>query len=143
MYGTMSSTILYGYTVCMSICAAYLPEYLIHLHLNLCECKRKLIKFLNIQDLLIKESETKKKKIVPPTKGQLNISVSASLTESFCISPVNQSCWMSVASGSSGSRALMLACSGTTRTPHSLWAAAKPVHTASVIDLDPDSLKDC
>lgn len=48
-----------------------------------------------------------------------------------------------LASGSSGSGALMLACSGTTQSPHSLWAAAQLVHTAPVIYLDPDSLKDC
>lgn len=68
-----------------------------------------------------------------PTKGQLHIIV--------LVFSVNQSCSLFVASGSSGSRALMLACSGTTQSPNSLWAAAQLVHTVPVIYLDPDSLK--
>ena len=66
-----------------------------------------------------------------------------SRTKYVWISADNQSCRLLVASGSSGSRALMLACSGTTQSPHSLWAATQQVHTSPVIYLDLDSLKDC
>lgn len=76
------------------------------------------------------------------TKGQHNITMSFS-QKLFCISSVNQSSELFIAPGSFGSRSLMLACSGTSQSSHSLWAAAQLVHTAPGIYLDPDSLWDC
>lgn len=113
--GSMRSAVMYR-PLCKSMhCVCC--EYLIHIHLQVCYSNTilgwKVID--NIQYIQVSE-------LKHIEKGQSSISLLVSLTKSFHISSV-KSCQLFIASGSSGSRTLMLAC---------LWAAAQPVRVCDL-----------